>query len=200
MKLLRTFGVLVCVAGCSNAPARILPPQFDPASVARAIIVQCDKDGDGMISTSEANAIPALVEAWRRIDANKDGKLTKDEITQRLQIWTETNLGAMPAPCQVLLNGQPLADAEVVIEPEGVLTGAIQSARCHTDVRGYGSLKVSEDMPGIQCGLYKVRISKLVSGKEIVPSKYNTETQKGLEVSVRNSWPMDIVPFSLTTD
>jgi hypothetical protein len=32
-------------------------------------------------------------------------------------------------------------------------------------------------------GLYNVRISKIVGGKETIPSKYNTETTLGQEVA-----------------
>jgi len=36
---------------------------------------------------------------------------------------------------------------------------------------------------GAQLGLYKVRISKIVNGKETIPPRYNTETILGQEVA-----------------
>jgi hypothetical protein len=36
---------------------------------------------------------------------------------------------------------------------------------------------------GVQPGLYRVEVSKMVDGKETIPSKYNTETTLGVEVA-----------------
>jgi hypothetical protein len=36
---------------------------------------------------------------------------------------------------------------------------------------------------GAHFGLYKVRISKIVNGKESIPSRYNSETILGQEIS-----------------
>lgn len=38
-----------------------------------------DADKDGVISSSEAVAVPALVEQFSEADRNADGQLTKDE-------------------------------------------------------------------------------------------------------------------------
>jgi hypothetical protein len=35
----------------------------------------------------------------------------------------------------------------------------------------------------VQPGLYRVEVSKMVNGKETIPSKYNTETTLGVEVA-----------------
>ena len=40
-----------------------------------------------------------------------------------------------------------------------------------------------EGYPGIYTGLYRIRISKLVNGKETLPARYNTETELGREVA-----------------
>jgi hypothetical protein len=38
--------------------------------------------------------------------------------------------------------------------------------------------------PGIQVGLYRVKISKMVGGKETIPRKYNDQTTLGQEAAL----------------
>ena len=40
-----------------------------------------------------------------------------------------------------------------------------------------------EGFPGIYVGLYRIRISKVVAGKEIIPKRYNVETVLGREAA-----------------
>jgi hypothetical protein len=43
----------------------------------------------------------------------------------------------------------------------------------------------SSDTPaGLALGLYRIRVSKMVDGKETIPARYNTETTLGQEVSM----------------
>ena len=43
-----------------------------------------------------------------------------------------------------------------------------------------------KDYPGnIYVGLYKVRISKKVNGRETLPARYNTQTELGREVATQ---------------
>ncbi len=37
--------------------------------------------------------------------------------------------------------------------------------------------------PGIYLGLYRVKVSKVVGGRETIPSRYNTETELGFEAT-----------------
>jgi hypothetical protein len=37
--------------------------------------------------------------------------------------------------------------------------------------------------PGLQLGLYRIRISKLVNGAETIPAKFNADTTVGQQVS-----------------
>jgi len=37
--------------------------------------------------------------------------------------------------------------------------------------------------PGLYLGFYRVRVSKNKGGKELIPAKYNTETELGAEIA-----------------
>jgi hypothetical protein len=45
----------------------------------------------------------------------------------------------------------------------------------------------ADSPPGLQAGIYLVRVSKIVGDKETIPSTYNTETTLGQEVS-KDDW------------
>lgn len=65
--LLASLGVLA--AGAALAQAK---PSFE----------SLDKNGDGKISLSEASNNDALFVAFKGLDANKDGELTRDEFAK----------------------------------------------------------------------------------------------------------------------
>jgi len=77
----------------------------------------------------------------------------------------------------------------VVLEPESFLGDQLRPASGVTDKSGFAYLSMATEggsvppFSGVQCGLYKVRITKLSGGKQILPSKYNSATQLGLEVA-----------------
>jgi hypothetical protein len=69
-----------------TVPANAVPPKAptSPAS-AGAIVIKykleiLDKDRDGFVSREEAAAVPELLEAFERLDRNKDGKLDAGEL------------------------------------------------------------------------------------------------------------------------
>lgn len=67
--------VLLCGSGLAMAEEH--RPQESAGAVPEFSAVDADKDG--VISSSEAVAVPALVEQFSEADRNADGKLTKDE-------------------------------------------------------------------------------------------------------------------------
>jgi hypothetical protein len=78
-----------------------------------------------------------------------------------------------------------LEGATVTYEPEPFLGSSYHSHQGQTNVAGIAELDPElKEYPGdIYVGLYRVRISKKVNGKETIPARYNTETELGREVA-----------------
>jgi hypothetical protein len=69
--------VLLCGSGLAMAEEHMVRPQASDDAIPEFSAVDADKDG--VISSSEAVAVPALVERFSEADRNADGQLTKDE-------------------------------------------------------------------------------------------------------------------------
>jgi hypothetical protein len=149
-----------------------------------------DTNGDGKVAGDELEKAPSLKAALPRLDTDGDGGVSAAEVTARVNAWKAMQTGMTSMGCRVMLNGQPLVGAKVTLEPEAFLGDEIKPAFGTTNPVGATSLSIPKDqrpdpkLPGgAHFGLYKVRISKVVDGKETIPARYNTETILGQEVS-----------------
>jgi hypothetical protein len=96
---------------------------------------------------------------------------------------------------------------EVTFEPEGFLGDSFHAAVGTTNRLGRTSPIIPkehratpETPPGLALGLYKVKISKKVDGSEQIPSRYNSETILGQEVSFEDKAMLNNrIRFSLTS-
>jgi EF hand domain-containing protein len=158
-------------------------PSISPSGAAAEAIAEYDTNHDGVISGAELDKCPALKRSLSRYDTNGDGKITADHIAAHIAMWQETNTALTQLGLLITLDGKPLAGATVTAEPEKFLGPAMLPASGMTGSDGGTMMRISKDKPGIQHGLYKVRISKVVNGKEVVPARYNTETELGIEVA-----------------
>ena len=144
-----------------------------------------DTNKDGVIAGEELEKAGSIKSAMANIDANGDGKVSAEEITNRVQAWKDSKIGRMSLSCTVKYRGQPLPDATVTFEPEPFLGDEVKAATGTTDKFGMAVLTIPEVRPpGVACGLYRVKISKQVNGKEQVPPRYNTNTILGQEVAM----------------
>lgn len=182
--------LLTVCSSCWRGPGRISQPGIDPSSAGEAAMEQYDKNQDGKVSGEELENAPALKAALPRLDTNSDGGVDAEEVAARVNAWKEMRTGLTSVRCSVTLDGQPLEGAAIVFEPEAFLGEEIKTASGTTNQFGDASPSIAaEDMPdptlpgGVHFGLYKVRISKQVNGKETIPAQYNTETTIGQEVS-----------------
>jgi hypothetical protein len=196
-------GVCLAFAGCSGRPSAIAPPDIDPDEVAQAAIEQYDASGDGAIDTNELKSAPSLRFSRDRIDANDDGKLVAEEFAQfATKHWVDTEAGIIRIRCNIKHQGRPLDGATVTFEPEAFMQGVVKPASGVTR-GGMAVISVSEeDRPhpnarGVQNGLYLVKISRVVNGKETIPDKYNQHTILGCEVADRASYMPGPVTFNL---
>jgi len=193
--LLLLCGAIFLAPGCSR---RISGPGIDPASATAAAMAEYDQNRDGFLDAKELERCPALLSRLPKLDKDKDGRLSQAGLVAALASLLEGNPGLLAVRCSVHLDDKPLADAEVVLEPESFLGAKVKTARGTTDRKGVAQMKI-EGPPATGChvGLYRVRISKRgADGKETLPERYNAKTQLGAFVT-----PMErgIYSFSLSS-
>jgi hypothetical protein len=176
--------VLLPLGGCSHYPPRPKQPKLDPAAASQQAMGQYDANKDSKIDAGELKKSPPLCEALETMDTDKDGALTATEIAERIKHWWGSGDRIMVATTEITLDGQPLEGATVTYEPEAFLGPAYQPASAVTDAGGVASILGSDpEYPGLYLGLYRVRVSKQVGGKEILPSRYNAETELAKEIA-----------------
>jgi hypothetical protein len=176
------------MVGCSNAPAPITPPDID-GRAAEAAIDAYDQNRDRAIDGTEMAKSPGLKSALARLDANHDGKLAADEIDARLSKWRDSQLGLMRLAVIVRLDGQPLRGAQVALAPEKFLGPAVKRASGTTNEQGMVQLRIADDpdAAGVHPGFYLIEISKKEGNRELIPSRYNAQSELGLEIASDNT-------------
>ncbi len=182
-------GLATTMWGCSSkTPDRVPAPEIDSAGAAAKAIALYDKNGDGAISGDELNKCPALKSAVKRY-AGSDGKITAATITARLDKIKESKVGIMTLIANVTLDGAKVDGATILLDPEPFMGNSISPASGKTNAAGSASLAIDPEdrfKKGVNPGLYKVRITKEVGGKETIPAKYNKDTELGVEVAQDN--------------
>jgi hypothetical protein len=179
---------LLALGGCSSSPTRVKPPAIDPRQAAQQALAEYDTNGNGFIDGDELKKSPALMSALKDIDKNGDGKISAEEITQRIEAWQASKLGIKVLQCKVLLDGAPLAGATVNLVPEKFLGPNVLPATGTTNEQGFVNLSIAASDPspakrGVHIGLYRIEISKQSNGKEMLPAKYNVNSELGQEVA-----------------
>jgi hypothetical protein len=143
-----------------------------------------DTNHDGFLDANELEKVPGLKAALNRLDKDHDGKLSKEEIADRITYWANSRAGRVAVRVRVTHNGEPLSGARVVLEPEKFLGDAILSGSDTTSEMGVANISAPSDanpqVRGLSPGFYRVEITK---DDEMIPAKYNTETTLGAEAS-----------------
>lgn len=188
---------LVTLAGCSGGPTSLPIPSFDPGDSAEQAMEIYDTDGDGFVAGEELENAAGLRATLRSLDTDGDGKVSEAEVAERVRAWDKMQIGMMNFDALFLMDGKPLAEAKVTFDPEEFLGGVVQAGLGETDMGGGLRPRVPKENrptpdspPGMQAGIYKVRVSKIVDGEETIPAKYNTETIFGQEVS-KDNWEIN---------
>ena len=192
--LARLLTALVVLSGCSNQPPRVAAPDIDPAQVARKAIELYDRDQNGLLNDAEfSNAFRALAAT---ADENDDAKLSVAEITQRLQEHVDDRVGLQDIGGIVTLNNRPLLDAVVTFTHDPAFEGVLTEARGTTDAVGFVQLSHADsELPGVKPGLYRIEVSKIEQGRELVPARFNKQSQLGIEVGLnvtQGGWKLDL--------
>jgi hypothetical protein len=185
---------MVMAAGCSS---HVVEPSFSPAEAAQRAIAQYDKNRDGSLDATEVEACPGLKSLLQELDRGTDergkplsgthrqGKLTAEEITKRLEDFQETHIGLLGVSCRVKLDDAPLVGATVTLVPEAFLGESFKRAKGTSDDQGLVRLQTEgQDGPGVPFGYYRIEVSKRdANDREMLPATYNTSSILGKEVS-----------------
>lgn len=176
--------VLLATAGCSGSPPPPKRADLAPADVARRAIEQYDANHDGKIDAAEIEKSPALAAMAAAMNSQPDGTLSEDQIAQRAAQWLKEPCARVSHMAVIDLDGQPLQGATVTFEPEECMGPAYHASTAVTDQAGQ-CFPPGDDptYPGLSPGLYRIRVSKLVDGRETVPARYNAQTELGVEAT-----------------
>src|ERR1051326_881830 len=135
---------LACVAFCSLlgcGGGRVSPPYINATQAAAAAIEHYDTNGDGVITGAELDKAPGL----RASRANHNGRITADDITERINRWQSDRVGLISFQTQVTLNGRPLGGATVRLVPEEFLAPPLKPAEGTTDENGVTIVSMKAD-------------------------------------------------------
>jgi hypothetical protein len=92
----------------------------------------------------------------------------------------------------ILLDGRPVEGATVTLVPEKFFQGGIPVAAASSNAEGiveptmeFGEEYAVGTLSGVRPGIYRIEISKKgADGRELIPARYNSNTQLGREVGV----------------
>ena len=198
-----TINLTLLSLGCTGCflfgPQGPSKPAFDPAGSADQAISTYDTNSDGVIDEQEVKTSPGLTAAFKNIDKDGDGRLTAEEIAARINYYKSAPTTIVQGSTRVKYKGRLLPDATVTFEPESFLGEAFLTCTGVTDENGIASIKGHDSTyPGIYLGFYRVRITKDNKGKEMLPAKYNVDTELGYEATDdMNVGLAEIINFNL---
>lgn len=175
--------LFMMVAGCRQAPSRVVAPTWDPEGYAEAVLAKLDKNGDGVLDKGEFSAAPGLAWGAKPIDKDKNGSLSRQELVDRFAIYKKMRLGLTSNQMYVYYKGRPLAGAKVTLVPEFFLEGVIEPASGEVFEDGMVDPRIPGVEPsGLRVGYYRVVIE---SPRVKIPAKYSSAetTPLGVEVS-----------------
>jgi hypothetical protein len=178
--------MMLLLSGCSQGPETAVVPSLSPDEAAQRAMAEYDTNPkDGLLDADELKRCPALRDGLESIDSNKDGRISAQEIADRLTKFQATKIGLVGVPCRVLLDDAPLEGATVTLVPEKFMGPSFQAASGISDERGSVRLIVpGQTAPGVQWGYYRIEVSKKdAAGQEQLPARYNTATTLGVEVA-----------------
>lgn len=181
----------VALTSCNSGPPRVTQPSIDAGGAGEMAMELYDANGDGMVAGDEFIKVPGLKAALPKMDTNSDQSISADEIAARIEQWKTMQVGVLSFGCFVTMDGKPLEGATVTFEPEPFLGDEVKASVATTDELGSGGMSIPKEMradpktspPGTHLGIYKVKVSKMVNGKETIPATYNEQTTLGVEVA-----------------
>jgi hypothetical protein len=160
-------------------------PSVSPEEAGKQALVEYDRNGDGFLDAKELESCPALKGSLNALDKDGDGRLSEQEIANRIADYQKDKVGLMSVTSRVLLDDRALEGATVTLVPEKFLGSDVKAASGTSDSRGAVRLQTEgQEVPGVQCGFFRVTVSKKnAGGQELLPARYNQQTTLGVEVA-----------------
>lgn len=167
--------------GCGGAVVSV--PKLDAGAIARAALEEYDANKDGMIDKEELKKSPSLKDGEKMIDTNKDGKLSQDEIADRIRAHIKPGIALMSFGCIVMRAGEPVNEANVEMVPEKFMGDAVKSAKGRTNANGQVHFRApGMEVDGVPPGFYIIKVTR--DGKPSIPARYNENTILGREIAL----------------
>lgn len=160
-----------------------------PSDATAQALTKYDRNGDRSLSHEELAACPGLLSAVKTIDADGNNAISSDELQNRIAQIVDRNVRFLVLPCRLEIDGKPTGAAEVRFEPESFFGAMNKPAVATTGADGRAFPKTEgEPVPGIYPGYYRVRVSrKDAAGRETLPAKFNTDSQVGVEIGIKDT-------------
>ena len=162
---------LLCTACSKPAEQLVKATSYDTETVVSSLMSRCDANGDGDLERSEVDKCLALKHAFNFYDKNKDGRISREELSARLNQHSGVTV---PLGCQVNVAGQPAKGCKIIFTPDESFPH-LKPASGTTDATGFAKIQVDGvSSPGVPAGLYNVLITD-ESGKELFKSPAGRE-------------------------
>jgi hypothetical protein len=150
-----------------------------PEQTVEKIMASYDANNDSSLDATELEKCPSLKTLLKSMNKGPKGKIAKEELLQKISDMQASQVKMPVVPCNVTLQGVPLADATVTFTLEA-FHGSSVEATGKTRADGLAEVKGGE---GVLSGFYRVSVSKMVDGVETIPAKFNSASTIGIEVS-----------------
>ena len=160
----------IAATGCGpSRPPRLAAPALNPAAVAAA--------------AGDPESLAAVQANRGAFDTNQDGSVSPEELTNWLTVVRDSRVAITSVALQFRQRGRPLANLAVKLVPEDCMGGRIAVAEGTTDDSGICMATIpAAEVPGVNCGLYRVELTGPGIDGRPLPASFNTESRLGLAV------------------
>ena len=180
---LAIFPLAALLVACSRMPPAPTKPKFDADAAGAQAIELYDKNGDALLDAGELKLVPGIAEGMARVDTDADGRVSAAEIAKRVEHWSNSKTRINRIAARVLVDQRAVPGLEVNFEPEPFLAQWITAGRGKTDDLGVIEPLGATSHPGMNLGYYKIKVSRVINGKETLPARYNERTELGAEIT-----------------
>src|SRR4051794_16952390 len=99
--------LLVLLLGCDRSGGRVNAPAISPPEMAKSVLAEFDANHNGALDSDELSQCPGLKSSLSLSDADRDGKLTAEELAGRFQSFLGARIGLVGVNAKVTLDGKP---------------------------------------------------------------------------------------------